>query len=621
MSYHILKPARGAATHSRMNQNEVEAKTPSEIVLSVDTVRDRLVNGFLLGVSIGGLPAILLALPRSLQFGFRPVQYFTHGIYLLFVVFAFFRRRIPYSVRASFLLGAAVLAGLLSLLAWGLIGMYSVYLMAAVFLGVIFLGIKGGVVIAAMIVTAQVGIAFLACRGVIVYEVDFNTFALAPSSWTLSIGHVSVFAVLLILSFGAMERALSHTIESLEGRTHDLERTSSAMREEMEERRRLEDQLLQAQKMEAVGRLAGGVAHDFNNHLMVILNMSELLKTELGGDGSARQSIEMIQEAAERSASLTQQLLAFSRKQVMRPEMVSLDESLFNLEKMLVRLIGEDVQIEFRLEEASWLVFIDPTQIEQVMINLAVNARDAMPRGGMLIIETKNVHVDEGYTDFQGNVKPGDYLRLTVSDTGTGMDSETLSHVFEPFFTTKGRDKGTGLGLAIVYGIIKQAGGAVNVYSEPGTGTTFHVYLPRADEQRKDDGKEGGPAVSLRGTETVLVVEDEELVRKTTERILAENGYRVIVAPSGEEALRRIHEGARTIDLVITDVIMTGMNGKELAVEIERSHPQIKIIYVSGYVDDVIARHGVLEPGVPFLQKPFASEELLRKVRESLAEE
>jgi two-component system cell cycle sensor histidine kinase/response regulator CckA len=391
--------------------------------------------------------------------------------------------------------------------------------------------------------------------------------------------------------------------------------------------KRLEQQFLQAQKMEAVGRLAGGIAHDFNNLLTAILGSTELLLEMLPADHPGREEATETQKAALRAAELTRQLLAFSRQQVLAPRVLSLNEAVAGTEKMLRRLLGEDVDLHTLLADDLSAVRADPGQLEQVIVNLAVNARDAMPTGGKLTIETANVTLDEAYGQAHAVVVPGSYVMLVVSDTGMGMDAATQARLFEPFFTTKPKGKGTGLGLATVYGIVKQSGGYVWAYSEPGRGTTFKIYLPRVDAPVESASAHPAVPGSLHGAETILVVEDQEEVRKVIRRMLEARGYRVLVAPSGPEALRigreletlRLAEQhGQTIDLLVTDVVMPGMNGREVALLLAPSFPKMKVLYLSGYTDESIVRHGMLEPGIAFLQKPFNTQALARKVRDVL---
>ena len=387
---------------------------------------------------------------------------------------------------------------------------------------------------------------------------------------------------------------------------------------DISEQKKLEAQLSQAQKMEAIGVLAGGVAHDFNNLLTVIIGYAQLALMNVIKDQSLRERIEEIKKAGEKAASLTRQLLAFSRKQIITPRVLDLNELLTGIEKMLGRLIPEDVELLTIPEPALWQVEVDSGQIEQVIMNLAVNARDAMPQGGKLTIETANADLDENYLREHGiEETPGPYVMLAISDTGSGMDKETQEHIFEPFFTTKEVGKGTGLGLSTVYGIVKQSNGFIWVYSEPGKGTTFKVYLPKVKGDVEPEEKEQTSVDDLGGSETVLIVEDDNRLLKFAQKVLQSYGYRILAAENGEEALKigKEHEGP--IHLMITDVVMPKMGGREAA-ELLHHYPQMKVIYMSGYTDNAIVHHGVLAPGLNFLQKPFSPEGLARKVREVL---
>jgi two-component system cell cycle sensor histidine kinase/response regulator CckA len=381
----------------------------------------------------------------------------------------------------------------------------------------------------------------------------------------------------------------------------------------------LEAQLRQSQKIEAIGRLAGGIAHDFNNLLTVIKGYSQLLLIEIKEGDPLRGSLDEIKKAADRAANLTHQVLAFSRRQILEMRVLDLNSLLRDLDKMFHRLIGEDIELVYLLSDDLGKVKTDPGQIEQVILNLAVNARDAMPSGGKLTIETANVVLDEAYARGHVGVNPGLYVMLSVSDTGYGMSPEVKEHLFEPFFTTKEKGKGTGLGLSTVYGIVKQSEGEIWVYSEPGQGTTFKIYLPRVDEAPKEwKEKAIGKEFPL-GSETILVVEDELQVRGLAVRVLQGQGYMVLEASNGEEALRVVQEHAgENIHLLLTDVVMPHMGGKELADQLKILHPDIKVLYTSGYTDNAIVNHGILEPGTNFLQKPFSPEALAQKVREVL---
>jgi two-component system, cell cycle sensor histidine kinase and response regulator CckA len=384
-----------------------------------------------------------------------------------------------------------------------------------------------------------------------------------------------------------------------------------------EERARLEDQLVQSHKMESVGRLAGGVAHDFNNMLSVILGYSELIKIHMPqGDALLRDILE-IERAATRSRDITSQLLAFSRKQIISPIPVDLNAMISDMQKTLSRLIGEDIDLRFYPGEKIWRIKFDPSQIQQILINLAANARDAMLKGGKLTIETTNVQINEAYCKMHIGFVPGNYVMLVVSDDGAGMDKETLEHVFEPFFTTKETGKGTGLGLATVYGIIKQNGAVINVFSESGRGTTFKIYIPRSRE--KEETQEESEDIQIaRGAGTVVLVEDDEMVRKMTTEMLEALGYTVTASENALEALSFCESGKTQIDLVITDVVMPGMSGKELRDKLKTVNPEIKVLFMSGYTSNVIVHHGALEEGVHFVQKPFSMHELARKAREAI---
>ena len=382
--------------------------------------------------------------------------------------------------------------------------------------------------------------------------------------------------------------------------------------------RALEAQLRQAQKMEAVGRLAGGVAHDFNNLLTVITGRSQLLLLKLPPESPLRRDVELVEETAHRASALTRQLLAFSRKQMVQPRVIDLNEVVRGMETMLSRLIGEDVVLATRLDAAAGCVRADPAQLEQMIVNLAVNARDAMPLGGRLGLETSYVRVDEDSARRHVGLRPGPHVRLVVRDTGIGMDGLIKAHLFEPFFTTKGPGKGTGLGLATVYGIVTQSGGAIRVDSEPGQGAVFTIDLPRVDAPADLRGDPGIPEAAPHGSETVLLVEDEPEVRGLARDILHQQGYTVLEAADGDDALRIGREHGGPIHLLVTDVVMPQMGGRELADHLKAGRRETKVLYVSGYTDDAILHKGVSETGTAFLPKPFTAAELAHKVREVL---
>jgi PAS domain S-box-containing protein len=380
------------------------------------------------------------------------------------------------------------------------------------------------------------------------------------------------------------------------------------------EHRRADHQLLQAQKMEAVGQLAGGIAHDFNNLLSVILGYGELAARELGPEHRTSRRLEAIRQAAERAAGLTRQILTFSRKQPVESRICDLNHIVQEMEKMLRRLIGEDVRLTVALGEGLGRVRADPGQLEQVIMNLAVNARDAMPAGGRLVIETSNVDLDETHARTHPDVRPGPYVMLTVEDTGAGMAPETVVRIFEPFFTTKEQGKGTGLGLAVVYGIVKQAGGSLSVYSEPGLGSTFRVYLPRTEAPESKEPV-SAPAAAAGGSELVLVLEDEESLRAIVAETLRIAGYTVLEASDPREAVALVAQSPRPIQLLISDVVLPGQSGPETASQIRKAQPGVRVLLMSGYTDRLLDANASIDPGTPFLGKPFTIDALLHKVR------
>lgn len=389
---------------------------------------------------------------------------------------------------------------------------------------------------------------------------------------------------------------------------------------DISERRRLEEQLRQSQKMDAIGRLSGGVAHDFNNLLGVIIGYAEILQERISETDSMRAPVDQIIKAGNRASSLTKQLLAFSRQQVLEPKILLLNAVVADTDKMLRRLIGEDIELLTSLDPALGKIRADQGQIEQVIMNLVVNARDAMPEGGRLVIETSNFEIDDKFARrYAYPVLPGSYILLTVSDNGIGMDTATQQRIFEPFFTTKEKGKGTGLGLSLVYGVVKQSGGYIDVVSARGKGTTFNIYLPRV-AQNAVDTKTIGPdhPEELRGTETILLAEDEDTLRALTRQLLELYGYRVLEACDGNQALKLSEQTTDEIHLLLTDVVMPGLSGRALADQLKQKRPDVKIAYMSGYTGQRVGEKEILEPGSVFLQKPFTREGLARKVREAL---
>jgi signal transduction histidine kinase/ActR/RegA family two-component response regulator len=431
---------------------------------------------------------------------------------------------------------------------------------------------------------------------------------------------------------GTLTRAFNDMLDQIEERNaelqaahKDLELKVDELAREILERqdaqkalKEREEQLRQSQKMEAVGMLAGGVAHDFNNILTAIKGFGELALVRMEPDCRCEKYLREIIKSGDRAAALTRQLLAFSRKQVLAPKVLDINTLIVNLETMLRRGIGEDIKLICNLESDVGHITADPGQIEQIFLNLAVNARDAMPGGGTLVIESRNVGLSSAWATKRSEIQPGNYVLLAVSDSGSGMTAEVKARIFEPFFTTKGRGKGTGLGLSTVYGIVKQSGGHVEVYSEIDQGTTFKIYFPRCDQ--KAESHPEGPLrnSSVGGSETILLVEDEDQIRHVAVEILQARGYEVLDASNGPDALKLVHGRQAPVHLLLTDVIMPGMSGPELAAQVAKTSQGTKILYMSGYTDGAIAHNGVLDPDTPFLSKPFSMDQLVERVRATL---
>jgi signal transduction histidine kinase/CheY-like chemotaxis protein len=450
--------------------------------------------------------------------------------------------------------------------------------------------------------------------------------ATIPMALNGALAFVTTGAGLLIHNFGhetaarrEVDEALRQAYDQMENRvaqrTTELSTAHQALQKELAERKQVEEQLLQSQKMEAVGQLAGGIAHDFNNLLTIINGYSELLLETMPLTDPQSVKVAEIREAGERAKVLVRQLLAFSRRQILQPRILNLNEVINGIHKMLQRLIGEHIEVSMSLAPALAHVKADPGQLEQVLLNLAVNARDAMPQGGRFTIETANVDLDELYAQTHVGVQPGPYVMMAASDTGCGMDAETLSRIFEPFFTTKEQEKGTGLGLSTVYGIVKQSSGDIWVYSVPGKGTAFKIYLPAVYEPVRTEAVKAFQKELLQGTETVLLVEDEEAVRRLARQILELYGYKVLEASSSQEALEICSSSHELIHLTLTDVIMPRMGGRKLAEQLLKSKPEMKVLYMSGYTDDWVIHQGLLNGSMAFLQKPFSAVALAQKVR------
>jgi signal transduction histidine kinase/ActR/RegA family two-component response regulator len=446
--------------------------------------------------------------------------------------------------------------------------------------------------------------------------------------WYLESGFIAVGILAATAVFAAVALFVSRHVRLerlVAERTIALAGANTQLRAELADRRRveaertlLEGQLHQAQKLEAVGRLAGGIVHDFNNLLTVITGFAEFVHDEVAHNAAVRTAMDEIGRAAERAAGLTRQLMAFSRHQVVEPRPLDVNQIILDIERMLRRLIGEDIALACITGDGLWPVLADRGQIEQVIVNLAVNARDAMPKGGRLTIATSNVELDAAFVRGHAGTEPGPHVLLMVADTGVGMDEETRSRIFDPFFTTKSRDKGSGLGLATVYGIVAQAGGHVWVESEPGAGATFRIYLPRTEARAEAGPREATASSAPRGSERILVVEDDAAVRRVAVSVLRHLGYTVEEVATGEAAIDRLRRGHPAPDLLLTDIVLTGMSGTELAGHAVAIQPGLPVLFMSGYADAAVTGDGPLALGANFIQKPFTADRLGRKVREAL---
>ena len=453
-------------------------------------------------------------------------------------------------------------------------------------------------------------------------DIGMKSLFVEVSDWTKRLevleraGHVKDYALRLKRKDGAILTVLE-TCTAMRNEDGKITVLHGIMRD-VTEKRKLEQQLIQAQKMESIGRMAGGVAHDFNNLLTAIIGYSELLMIDLQPEHPLWSRVGEIKKIGEKASALTQHLLAFSRSQVMQPKVFDLNMLITDEAKILRRLIGEDIELVTVLDPALHRVKADPGQFAQVIMNLAVNARDAMPQGGKLTLETTNVHLVEDDAWSDAGVQPGRYVMLAVSDNGIGMDDEIQSHIFEPFFTTKETGKGTGLGLSTVYGIVRQSGGHIRVFSESGQGTTLKIYMPVSEDLVTKDLSQVKEVGTYRGTETILVAEDDEMVRSLACMTLRRNGYHVLEAANAGEALMICQQEEGRIHLMLTDVIMPRINGRELARQVASTRPSMKVLYMSGYTDDAIVQHDLADPGLEFIQKPFSTDELAYRIREVL---
>jgi signal transduction histidine kinase/CheY-like chemotaxis protein len=584
----------------------------------LERVLDPLINRLLL-IGLIVYPIVLaFFIHRIVLHGWRSNIVAQVGFYGLIVGAYLLRRRTSFRARALGLNAVVFVLGALGLYQWGLVGMG----IPSLFFAVLFTSNLAqrrhthGILVLAVAVI--LGVGYLAVHAGLHQDLDVKRYATSWNGWLTAVSQFVLLLFIMLTVFRTLYDELIRMFVAAQERARDLEESRARLKEEIGQRQELEAQFIQAQKMEAVGRLAGGVAHDFNNQLFVIMSMTEALERKLGPDHPYHRDLDIIRQSARRSAELTRQLLTFSRKQTIQPKVLGLNDVVRGLESMLRRLIGENIALALNLDPELELVNVDQGLMEQTIVNLVVNARDAMPTGGTLTLGTGNQLVPEGPSEARDRIEPGDYVLLTVSDTGTGMGRETIANIFEPFFTTKERDKGTGLGLSSVYGFVKQCGGEVLVESEEERGTVFTLYLPQYEVEQLQPDLQREPAGVGGGHETILVVEDEEEVRVLLSSMLEEMGYQVIPCREAEGALGALATHPKQVDLLLTDLVLPGMTGRELADRIQARSKGLKVVFISGYSEDVTSHHGVLEEGVHFIQKPFTSATLGRKVREVL---
>jgi signal transduction histidine kinase/ActR/RegA family two-component response regulator len=588
--------------------HQTEIKKSQQDMLS--GLRTRVLNRFTwVVVLLGGAAAIVASLEEA-----RNGRYWVIAIYglaYLTVIFFSVLRRWPYVLRSWALLLVLFAVGFSELYFFGFASLAFLFFFMTITFSAILLGLRSGFLIFGIcLVTTAVTSALYALE-LIPIEAETQQVSLTLTNW---ISPTTTFAFLAAMSMVF----LSFLMRDLEKYIRSSDENLRRAREEMLEREKTEERLRQAQRMESVGRLAGGIAHDFNNLLTTILGYSELILADSTLSQDDREGLATIRKSAESASRLTQQLLAFSRKQVIRPEVLSLNTMLSNMEMMLRRLIGEAVELEIELDPNLGWIEADPGQVEQVFINLAANGRDAMHFGGRLQIRTQQIVIDDIGEAGADAPPEGTYAAIVVTDNGTGMDAQTRERIFDPFFTTKELGKGTGLGLATVYGIVKQHGGYIDVQSEPRRGSVFTLYFPCTQKKSEPPETQRNEDTKLGGRETILVVEDEQLVRRLLSKTLKKYEYKVIEAIDCEDAIRICGQGDRKIDLLLTDVVMPKMNGYELSERIKKTRPSIRVLFISGYSDEIIAHHEVFDTGVSLLQKPFTPGELIKSIRDVL---
>lgn len=592
----------------------------------LSVVRHRLVRGILIATSIVGLPATIIACIEAGKFGQTGGMLLYGMLYLIVVAVTLFSRQLPFNLSAGVVLGGLYLIAIFNLSSFSFAGAGIELGITISVLATVLSGTQKGLITAAIFLVTLLAIGSGFIFGALDVSPNMPATTTETISWITAGSAFSLFSGTLIISSGMLQQHLIRALSSLKSNSEKLEKANADLTSEIKSRRETEarlvqseNRLTQAQKMESVGRLAGGVAHDYNNISSIIIGYSEFALEKVEKSAPLYEELMEIYTAAKRSTDITRQLLAFARQQTIAPKVLDLNNTIESMLKMLRRLIGEDIDLAWRPGMDVWQVKIDPSQIDQILANLCINARDAIADVGKVTIETENISFDEDYCADHAGFVPGEYVLLAVSDDGIGMARETLDKIFEPFFTTKGQGKGTGLGLATVYGIVKQNDGFINVYSEPDKGTSIKIYMPRHTGQGAEAFAEENMEIPLsQGSEVVLLVEDDASILKLGERILGNLGYMVLPANNPEKAIKLAEEHKGTIHLLLTDVVMPGMNGRELSEKLQGLYPDINTLFMSGYTANVIAHRGVLEDGINFISKPFSKMDLAGKVRKVL---
>jgi signal transduction histidine kinase/CheY-like chemotaxis protein len=607
-----------ASTATADPPNQPDSGSPSQ---RLEHLRDRLLNGTLIALALLGLPAYPAGMAETIQLDQWLMALAYSALYLPLPVIALLRRRLGYRVRAWALLGLTYSFGLAILLEFGLSGTGPLILLTMCVYATSLIGIRTGLLASAVSVATMAIVGTAMCTGLLPFRQELAANSVTPVSWLVTGALFLMLAMTLVLGSGRVLEHLQRSLAKEHERSQELALANENLTAEAEERRRaeaekdsLQQQLLHAQKMEAIGSLAGGLAHDFNNLLTIIRLNTELLLRSVPGCPEAID----IRDATKRAETLTRQLLAFSRRQLIHPHPVDLNALLWDLEKMLRRLLGEDIQLDLSGCQAQGGIQADPGQIEQVIVNLAVNARDAMPQGGRLEFSTEDDRIDAQEADRLGEIAAGPVLVLRVRDTGTGMDPTTSARVFEPFFTTKPPERGSGLGLSTVFGIVQQHGGAIELRSAPGAGTEFVLRFPRIEFDLAKSAVDTAAVEAIGGSESILLVEDEPHLLRASQRILTSLGYRLIPAQDGLEALRLMDRTDQAPDLLMSDVVMPGMSGRVLSETLKVRWPDLRVLFTSGHTDDTVLRSGVARGTVAFLAKPYSPQSLAAAVRAAL---